>query len=191
MDPNNVNPLLQQPPQPAAMPIPPQPMVQPTGVTPTDFRPSSSVLSSDELSSSQAIIKTISEAFSSRVVGQENLRTALIVSMITGGHILLESVPGLAKTTAVQTLAASVHGSFKRIQCTPDLLPSDIIGTQIYDYNKGNSELSSGRFMLISCCWMRLTARVRKLKVLCWKRCRRNRPALAVSVMIYRDRLWF
>ena len=144
MDPNNVNPLLQQPPQPVAMPIPPQPMVQPTGVTPTDFRPSSSVLSSDELSSAQAIIKTISEAFSSRVVGQENLRTALIVSMITGGHILLESVPGLAKTTAVQTLAASVHGSFKRIQCTPDLLPSDIIGTQIYDYNKGQFRTELG-----------------------------------------------
>lgn len=144
MDPNNVNPLLQQPPQPAAMPIPPQPMVQPTGVTPTDFRPSSSVLSSDELSSAQAIIKTISEAFSSRVVGQENLRTALIVSVITGGHILLESVPGLAKTTAVQMLAASVHGSFKRIQCTPDLLPSDIIGTQIYDYNKGQFRTELG-----------------------------------------------
>lgn len=144
MDPNNVNPLLQQPPQPAAMPIPPQPMVQPTDVTPTDFRPSSSVLSSDELSSAQAIIKTISKAFSSRVVGQENLRTALIVSVITGGHILLESVPGLAKTTAVQTLAASVHGSFKRIQCTPDLLPSDIIGTQIYDYNKGQFRTELG-----------------------------------------------
>ena len=67
-----------------------------------------------------------------------------MVSLMTGGHILLESVPGLAKTTAVQTLAASVQGSFKRIQCTPDLLPSDIIGTQIYDYNKGEFRTELG-----------------------------------------------
>lgn len=97
MDPNNVNPLLQRPPQPAAMPISPQPMVQPTGVTPTDFRPSSSVLSSDELSSAQAIIKTISEAFSSRVVGQENLSTALIVSVITGRSHLTRECTGARK----------------------------------------------------------------------------------------------
>ena len=191
MDPNNVNPLLQQPPQPAAMPIPPQPMVQPTDVTPTDFRPSSSVLSSDELSSAQAIIKTISEAFSSRVVGQENLRTALIVSVITGGHILLESVPGLAKLRRYRRwLRVSMDrlsvSSVHQICCL--VILSELRFTIII---RGNSELSSGRFMLISCCWMRLTARVRKLKVLCWKRCRRNRPALAVSVMIYRDRLWF
>lgn len=163
MNPNNNNPLM-QPTNPGAQPTPtpfqPQPMMQPTppsmqpatpaaptAETPaptTDFRPSSSALSSDELNSARTIVKTISEAFSSRVVGQENLRTALIVSMITGGHVLLESVPGLAKTTAVQTLAASVQGSFKRIQCTPDLLPSDIIGTQIYDYNKGEFRTELG-----------------------------------------------
>ncbi len=154
MNPDNNNPLL-QPAQPAIPTSPVQPTMQPIVNTPvqptppptaptTDFRPSSNALSSDELSSAQNIIKTISEAFSSRVVGQENLRTALLVSMITGGHVLLESVPGLAKTTAVQTLAASVNGSFKRIQCTPDLLPSDIIGTQIYDYSKGEFRTELG-----------------------------------------------
>ena len=154
MNPDNNNPLL-QPAQPAIPTSPVQPTMQPIANTPvqptppptaptTDFRPSSNALSSDELSSAQNIIKTISEAFSSRVVGQENLRTALLVSMITGGHVLLESVPGLAKTTAVQTLAASVNGSFKRIQCTPDLLPSDIIGTQIYDYSKGEFRTELG-----------------------------------------------
>ncbi|MET3205282.1 UNVERIFIED_ORG: MoxR-like ATPase [Arthrobacter sp. UYEF13] len=56
---------------------------------------------------------------------------------MTGGHILLESVPGLAKTTAAQTVAEAVSAEFRRIQCTPDLLPSDIVGTQIYDAAKG------------------------------------------------------
>ena len=56
---------------------------------------------------------------------------------MTGGHVLLESVPGLAKTTAAQTLADSISALFHRIQCTPDLLPSDIVGTQIYDAAKG------------------------------------------------------
>ena len=110
----------------------------------TQFQPTSAPISDDELAAANQNIQTVFDAFSSRVVGQENLRTALMVSLMTGGHILLESVPGLAKTTAVQTLAASVQGSFKRIQCTPDLLPSDIIGTQIYDYNKGEFRTELG-----------------------------------------------
>ena len=117
-----------------------QSAAQPT----TQFQPAAAPISDDELAAANQNIQTVFDAFSSRVVGQENLRTALMVSLMTGGHILLESVPGLAKTTAVQTLAASVQGSFKRIQCTPDLLPSDIIGTQIYDYNKGEFRTELG-----------------------------------------------
>lgn len=117
-----------------------QPAAQPT----TQFQPAAAPISDDELAAANQNIQTVFDAFSSRVVGQENLRTALMVSLMTGGHILLESVPGLAKTTAVQTLAASIHGSFKRIQCTPDLLPSDIVGTQIYDYNKGEFRTELG-----------------------------------------------
>ena len=127
-------------PQPAATPTQFQPAAQPAA----QFQPASAPISDDELTAANQNIQTVFDAFSSRVVGQENLRTALMVSLMTGGHILLESVPGLAKTTAVQTLAASVHGSFKRIQCTPDLLPSDIIGTQIYDYNKGEFRTELG-----------------------------------------------
>ena len=110
----------------------------------TQFQPAAAPINDDELAAANQNIQTVFDAFSSRVVGQENLRTALMVSLMTGGHVLLESVPGLAKTTAVQTLAASVQGSFKRIQCTPDLLPSDIIGTQIYDYNKGEFRTELG-----------------------------------------------
>ncbi|GAA2240680.1 MoxR family ATPase [Rarobacter faecitabidus] len=83
-------------------------------------------------------IGDIGRFFSQRVVGQERLRTSLISTLLAGGHILLESVPGLAKTTAAETLAASIGGSFHRIQCTPDLMPNDIVGTQIYNYGTGS-----------------------------------------------------
>lgn len=82
---------------------------------------------------SMELINKIMGSYETKLVGQQGLKTSLLVSLIAGGHILLESLPGLAKTTAAQALADSVHASFKRIQCTPDLLPSDIIGTQIFD----------------------------------------------------------
>ncbi|WP_353114955.1 MoxR family ATPase [Microbacterium sp.] len=83
------------------------------------------------------IITVISDSYATKMVGQERLRTSLLIALIAGGHILLESVPGLAKTTAASTLADTVRASFKRIQCTPDLLPSDITGNQIYDASSG------------------------------------------------------
>ena len=81
----------------------------------------------------QRIVGAVTSAFSARVVGQDHLRESMLVALLAGGHLLLESVPGLAKTTAARVVAESIDGSFRRIQCTPDLLPSDIIGTQIYE----------------------------------------------------------
>jgi len=89
-------------------------------------------------------INKLMAAYQSKIVGQEELRLALVVAMIAEGHVLLESLPGLAKTLAAKTLAEATNGSFSRIQCTPDLLPSDIIGTQIYNYNKGTFETKIG-----------------------------------------------
>ena len=86
-----------------------------------------------DLDHALGVLERVSTAFRIRVVGQDRLRGTLLTALITGGHVLLEGVPGLAKTTAAQTLADAVSGSFRRIQCTPDLLPSDIVGTQIYD----------------------------------------------------------
>src|SRR5690606_16653983 len=68
-----------------------------------------------------------------RIVGQEMMVERLLVGLLTGGHILIEGVPGLAKTLAVKTLAEVVEASFSRIQFTPDLLPADLIGTMIFD----------------------------------------------------------
>ena len=89
--------------------------------------------SQHELAEAQHIVAAVTAAFNEKVVGQANLRETLLIGLLTGGHVLLESVPGLAKTTAARVLAAAVHGGFQRIQCTPDLLPSDIVGTQVYD----------------------------------------------------------
>lgn len=87
----------------------------------------------DEARAAEQVVARLSEAFSAKVVGQEHLRESLLIGLLTSGHVLLESVPGLAKTTAARVIAESIDGRFRRIQCTPDLLPSDIIGTQVYD----------------------------------------------------------
>ncbi len=67
------------------------------------------------------------------IVGQHDLLDRLLISLLTGGHVLVEGLPGLAKTTAIKTLSEGVHASFQRIQFTPDLLPSDLTGAEIYD----------------------------------------------------------
>jgi MoxR-like ATPase len=92
------------------------------------------VITESETERATRLVSRISAIFGERVVGQDNLRVALISTMLAGGHVLLESVPGLAKTTAAQTLAGAVSGTFHRIQCTPDLMPNDIVGTQIFNY---------------------------------------------------------
>lgn len=106
--------------------------------------PARDTIAAPDLERAQKVIATLSDAFSKKVVGQEGLRTSLLVALLAGGHVLLESVPGLAKTTAAQTIAESIDASFKRIQSTPDLLPSDIIGTQIYRPQDGTFETQLG-----------------------------------------------
>lgn len=91
----------------------------------------------EELDRARAVVGAVSGAFSAKVVGQAGLQQSLLIGLFTGGHVLLESVPGLAKTTAARAVADAVQAKFRRIQCTPDLLPSDIIGTQIFDASKG------------------------------------------------------
>ena len=84
-----------------------------------------------------AITTAVVEEVRKRVVGQEAMIERLLVGLLTGGHVLLEGVPGLAKTLAVRTLAEVIRTTFQRIQFTPDLLPADIIGTMIFDQRTG------------------------------------------------------
>lgn len=78
------------------------------------------------------------------IVGQDHLLERLIVALLARGHILVEGVPGLAKTMAIKTLADSIGGEFKRIQFTPDLVPADLIGTRIYNQKNGEFNTSLG-----------------------------------------------
>ncbi|MFN8470970.1 MAG: MoxR family ATPase [Anaerolineae bacterium] len=78
------------------------------------------------------------------IVGQDHLLERLVVALLARGHILVEGVPGLAKTMAIKTLAESIGGDFKRIQFTPDLVPADLIGTRIYNNKTGEFNTSFG-----------------------------------------------
>lgn len=151
---NQNNPTFQPPSLPQPPVYQPKPLISPppvyqnpsAAVSPTETEP---VV---ELSAQQPVVNNIPndevdeefgqayevllkmwEEYDQIMVGQKQLKESLTISLLTGGHLLLESVPGLAKTTAANTLALTMNGIFHRIQCTPDLLPSDIIGTEIYN----------------------------------------------------------
>src|SRR5262245_14963791 len=89
-------------------------------------------------------LKPLYDEIEKVIVGQKTLVERLLVGLVTGGHILLEGVPGLAKTLAVKTLAQGLRLSFHRIQFTPDLLPADVIGTQIYNPRTGEFTVKRG-----------------------------------------------
>ncbi|WP_419777497.1 AAA family ATPase [Malaciobacter marinus] len=89
-------------------------------------------------------IMQIKNELAKKIVGQEEMIDALLIGLLTNGHILLEGVPGLAKTTTVNSLAKVINVDFKRVQFTPDLLPSDIIGAQIYDMKTGEFKIKKG-----------------------------------------------
>jgi MoxR-like ATPase len=81
---------------------------------------------------------------SDQIVGQEHLLQRLLISLLADGHLLVEGAPGLAKTKAIKTLAQVIEGNFHRVQFTPDLLPADITGTDIYRPQKGEFEFQAG-----------------------------------------------
>ncbi len=95
-------------------------------------------------SADTGMIHEIVDQVARRIVGQNYMIERLVISILTGGHVLLEGVPGLAKTLAVRTLAETINTTFQRIQFTPDLLPADILGTQIYDQSNGQFSVKKG-----------------------------------------------
>ncbi len=101
-------------------------------------------ISKQELDKGIYIINNLVDYYKQKIVGQEGLVKSILIALMANGHILLESVPGLAKTTAAKIITNAVAGRFSRIQCTPDLLPSDIIGGQIFNYSKSSFETKLG-----------------------------------------------
>ncbi len=90
------------------------------------------------------VVRQIMAEIEKVIVGQRDLVSKMLIGLLCEGHLLLEGLPGLAKTTAVKTLAATIRTTFQRIQFTPDLLPADVIGTQVYRPDNGSFEVRKG-----------------------------------------------
>ncbi len=101
-------------------------------------------LNEDQLTQSQQATNQLIDIVNHSVVGQENLTRSMVIALLTGGHVLLEGLPGTAKTRAVKALANTLNVSFSRVQFTPDLLPSDVSGTNIYDKDSGKLVFQKG-----------------------------------------------
>ena len=99
---------------------------------------------SAKIEEESVIVKQLIQEINQVIVGQEKMISRLLVSLFTGGHVLLEGMPGLAKTLAIKTLSETTSAEFNRIQFTPDLLPSDVIGTLIFNAKTSDFEVKKG-----------------------------------------------
>jgi len=104
----------------------------------------SNQVTNSTVTNSQEKFLLLKQHLQQSIVGQDRLLERLMVSVLCGGHILLEGLPGLAKTTSVTSLASGIHASYKRIQFTPDLMPSDLTGSEIYDPKTTEFRFSKG-----------------------------------------------
>lgn len=98
----------------------------------------------NQIQAAQSLLKLIKQEIGKIIVGQNHLIDSLLIGILSDGHLLLEGVPGIAKTLAANTLARAIHCEFKRIQFTPDLLPADLIGTPVYNPKEGTFEVKKG-----------------------------------------------
>ncbi len=98
----------------------------------------------ERISKSSTFIDNLKQGMSQVILGQEELVNKILISMLANGHILLEGVPGLAKTLMVKTLAKLIETNFQRIQFTPDMLPADLLGTLIYNQRTGEFDTRKG-----------------------------------------------
>ena len=101
-------------------------------------------LLNEKISHAAGFITRINDELSKVIVGQQTMIERLMIGLLSNGHILLEGVPGLAKTLAIKSLAQSIHADFSRIQFTPDLLPADVVGTMIYNQSKNEFFVRKG-----------------------------------------------
>lgn len=98
----------------------------------------------EKMERESAFVEILSMEMNKVIVGQKHMIERLLIGLLAQGHILLEGVPGLAKTLAINTLSKAVHGSFSRIQFTPDLLPADVVGTMIYNMKSNDFTIKKG-----------------------------------------------
>src|SRR5690606_15548866 len=99
---------------------------------------------SEEIERESHAVARLSGEINKKVLGQEKMVESLLIGLLANGHILLEGVPGLAKTLVIRTLSDAVDGVFSRIQFTPDLLPADVVGTLIYNIKDNDFKIKKG-----------------------------------------------
>jgi len=133
-------------------------------------------------------VQKIKEEIARVIVGQKQMIDRLLIALLADGHVLLEGVPGLAKTLAVKTLSDTLDLSFNRIQFTPDLLPADVTGTMIFNQKKEEFKVL---FLQILFLQMKLIGRRQKSKVHYLKPCRKNRLLWAMKLFTCRNLLSF
>ena len=98
----------------------------------------------EQIERQSAFVTNLQTGMAQVIVGQKHLVESLLIGLLSDGHVLLEGVPGLAKTQAIKTLASLVDAQFSRIQFTPDLLPADVIGTMIYSQKEESFQVEKG-----------------------------------------------
>ncbi|MCW8980066.1 MAG: AAA family ATPase, partial [Altibacter sp.] len=98
----------------------------------------------EKIEKESAFVDILSLEINKVIIGQKHMVERLLIGLLGQGHILLEGVPGLAKTLAINSLSKAVHGSFSRIQFTPDLLPADVVGTLIYNMKLNDFSIKKG-----------------------------------------------
>ena len=130
----------------------------------------------DLIASKSNIVNLVTQGMNQRIVGQKHLVDSLLIALLSNGHILLEGVPGLAKTLAIKTLASIVEAKYNRIQFTPDLLPADVVGTMMYSVQKETFQIKKGpvfaNFAAYCHLQMKSTVRRQKCRAHCLKPCR-------------------
>ena len=101
-------------------------------------------IAQERIKKESEILGRLREEVGKVIVGQTDMIDKIIISLLAGGHLLIEGVPGLAKTLTVSTFAEAMKLAFKRIQFTPDMLPADLIGTMVYNQKKGEFQVKKG-----------------------------------------------
>ena len=145
----------------------------------------------EKIEKESAFVDIIRMEMNKVIIGQNHLTDSLMIGLLANGHILLEGVPGLAKTLAIKSLASIIEAKFSRIQFTPDLLPADLIGTMIYSQKKEEFMVKKGPVFANFILADEINRSPAKFKVLCLKQCRNDKSQLGNQHFCLMNLFWY
>ena len=126
----------------------------------------------DEIQCASELVEKIISQLQRAIIGQDTLIRRLLMAILAEGHVLLEGMPGLAKTTTIKALGQVLDLTFKRIQFTPDLLPADVTGTQVYSPKTAEFSVKKGAIFTNLLLADEINRAPQKSSLPCWRRCR-------------------